>query len=415
LKYRLQVRLGDTAVGTLEQEPQSHGGRVLWTPDAAWIRGGQSPRLGAAFLRDPSPKRTNGLPPWFENLLPERNSALRTRITQGLGLSEGSSFALLERLGADLPGDVRVTNDGAARPKPRALERAIAQERPSKLPSSSLAGMQLKFSMSMEGERLALNAQGAGRIWIVKLPGDRFADLVEVEAATTEWARRAGHEVPAHRIVPFAALHGLPEWALHTPNAFIVERFDRLTDGGRQHHEDLCQAFDLPPERKGGDVEGGAITYASVARLVRDLAGHENALRLARRLGFMLASGNGDLHLKNLSLVWPADAAQARLSPCYDLVATIAWPEFGWAEQVPKLALWFGQTKRFADVDLAQVGRVGQEAGVDGFTEEVQRGIEAAAKAYRPDECPGRMRDALREHARRVPVLKPHQAAFGSD
>lgn len=44
------------------------------------------------------------------------------------------------------------------------------------------------------------------------------------------------------------------------------------------------------------------------------------------RVAFMLGSGNADAHLKNWSVVYP-DGRRGRLSPAYDQIATVVYPE----------------------------------------------------------------------------------------
>jgi len=53
------------------------------------------------------------------------------------------------------------------------------------------------------------------------------------------------------------------------------------------------------------------------------VAGESDFDEVVRRIAFQVLIGNGDAHLKNWSFVYP-DGTSARLSPPYDLVATIA-------------------------------------------------------------------------------------------
>lgn len=72
---------------------------------------------------------------------------------------------------------------------------------PPDLRLSALAGMQLKFSMSMVNDRLVIPSQGAHGHWIVKFPGTNYPELPQVECATMTWAREAGFDVPEHFVV----------------------------------------------------------------------------------------------------------------------------------------------------------------------------------------------------------------------
>lgn len=214
-KAALEVTLPARVVGSLVQlrEGQTH-----WRPDAQWESEDQIPRLGANFLRAPGGQSAaSELPPWFENLLPERGSPLRSRLCELYGLRDGASFALLNALGRDLPGAVEVrptaapSDDGPA-PSPTTPPDAEAETSSS---FSALAGMQMKFSMSMVNDRLTLAARSKARSWIVKLSGLDYEHLAEVETATMTWAAKAGLRVPTHRTVPFESLVGIPDWFEH--------------------------------------------------------------------------------------------------------------------------------------------------------------------------------------------------------
>jgi serine/threonine-protein kinase HipA len=100
-----------------------------------------------------------GLPPWFENLLPEEGGALRRLICKPLGLRAGDSASLLVALGKDLPGAVEVTGSTIEATGETSVD-AHDDQRLGPALRISLAGLQLKFSMSMDGDRLVLPAKG---------------------------------------------------------------------------------------------------------------------------------------------------------------------------------------------------------------------------------------------------------------
>jgi HipA-like protein len=175
----LIVSLPGQQVGQLER---NRSGLTLWRPSAAWEENGQHPRLGVGFLRKPGQRLAGtGLPAWFDNLLPDVDSALRQRMCIAHGLRESDVFGLLRALGSDLAGAVEISAaTGAATSKDESSAHSQSDDAqagavapPNQL-RFSLAGMQLKFSMSMANERLTLGASGAGAKWIVKLPSYRF-------------------------------------------------------------------------------------------------------------------------------------------------------------------------------------------------------------------------------------------------
>jgi len=293
---RLAVSLPAQEVGLLTQ---NRDGLIRWSPDTGWERLGQKPRLGLDFLRTLGPRQhSSELPCWFENLLPERESLLRARLSGAYGLREGQSFELLRVLGHDLTGAVEVragADFGEDRATPVVADNTdqdaeLASSSPgASVRFSALAGMQLKFSMSMVNQRLAISARSRDSLWIVKLAGTAYDELAEVETATMTWARHAGFDVPEHFTVPFEALDGIPDgWAEGAMPAFAIRRFDRRPDGSKIHQEDLCQALGLRPRDKYGD-QGPSVTLEGALRLVDDACGERDGREMARRIGFMIA------------------------------------------------------------------------------------------------------------------------------
>lgn len=412
----LTVSLPSGEVGRLGR---NRHGSVSWRPDPAWEAAGQHPRLGVAFLRSPGPCATSSglLPAWFENLLPERDSALRYRLCQAHQVSVGDSFGLLGAIGRNLPGAVEVASLGeVTRTTPTAVEidldSSIESEESQRL-RFSLAGMQLKFSMSMVNDRLQLGAVGRGTEWVVKLPGASYPELPEVEHATMNWARNAGFDVPAHFMAEASNLDGIPEgWNSSFSRGFAVQRFDRRSDGSKIHQEDLCQGLSLLPNDKYGGVGSRQVTFDSALRFVADVAGEDDAREMARRLGFAIASGNDDAHLKNWSLLW-GNAERPSLAPCYDLVATVSWRELhGWGcRESPRLALSLGGEHRFSALNRRVLERLGAKTGTRWVADEVMTGIERARDSWDATEgaAPELMRDAVFEHWRNVPLLREMQ------
>lgn len=393
----MEVRVHGVVVGHLLR----HGGGVRFEPDLEWLAGGQHPPLGLAFLQEPRPPVLQGLlPAWFENLLPEQGSPLRSWVCQQYGLRETDSTGILARVGRDLPGAVEVTGS---------LE-GVAEAHDQPAPTGgqlrfSLAGLQLKLSMVLSGERFSFPARGESGRWIVKIPGDDFPELPEVEAGTMAWAKAMGLDVPRFHVLPIEHLRGVdPDLLGSRRHAFVIERFDRRADG-RTHQEDLAQALGLKPKEKYGAPNA---SYDGLARLVLDACGPEHQGAFIERVAFVLASGNTDAHLKNWSFQWGHDH-RPWLSPVYDQVTTIAWPRFGWtANGTPQLALRFGKTKSFASVDRARLDRFAERAHGEAVADRFMAALERARGAFAQvrEEAPARMIEALDAHWRRVPLLR---------
>lgn len=196
-RARLVVRVSGVVVGELSRD--RHGG-IRFVPEASWLGRDQHPRLGLRFLSEPHLVARGRAPSWFENLLPEEDSFFRQWVSRKLRIARTDSMALLAALGRDLPGAVEISPDSpeAARPD-REVEptEVLGPEH-----RFSLAGVQLKFSMVRRDDRFTWPLADETGDWILKIPGDRFPELVEVEHATMSWARASGLEVPPFRKVP---------------------------------------------------------------------------------------------------------------------------------------------------------------------------------------------------------------------
>jgi serine/threonine-protein kinase HipA len=310
------VYLGDRRVGTLGYRD---GNTWFGYEDTA----ADHPVLGQAFEIDPDHRRTASgrVPEWFANLLPEPGSGLRELIARELGVKRLHDFVLLLRLGADLPGAVRVVLEEDPGEIPELPDdTTCAHDHPLRF---SLAGVQPKFSMRYEGKGLVLPVSGQGGDWIVKLPDRRFPQVPENEYTMLTWAGLSGIDVPERRLVTGGELGGLPEGLINDEeHALAVRRFDRR-DGGRVrvHQEDFAQVREASVDLKYANA-----TYGGLGRIVRVLS-PQDVDEYLRRLVAIVVMGNLDAHLKNWTLTYP-DGRAARLSPAYDLVAVAAYPEF---------------------------------------------------------------------------------------
>ena len=103
------------------------------------------------------------------------------------------------------------------------------------------------------------------------------------------------------------------------------------------------------------DVKYGERSYANIAAVLWAETGEEGTYEFVRRLVFSVLIGNGDMHLKNWSLLYP-DGRKPALSPAYDFVST--------APYIPgeALALSFGKTKSLESVTVDQVRRFADTA-----------------------------------------------------
>ena len=353
--------------------------------------------------------KPNELPPFFANLVPE--GALRNLIESSLDLPRGDEMALLEAVGRDLPGAVEVAlaegSEPVEIPEESAEEAAdgfgdAGAEEPAL--RFSLAGVQLKFSVLREAEKLTLPAHGQGGEWIVKLDSSRFPQVAENEFAVLEWARGSGFEVPECHLEPASSLsQALQPRAIPGTSVLVIQRYDRK--GSRRiHQEDFAQIVNLPPR-----LRYDHISYEQCAGLARTIVGDEAYFEFIRRLVFMIASGNTDAHLKNWSLVYP-DAVNAELSPLYDQVCTIAWDD----EIKPIPALKFAGRKSLLQIEEPTFARLAEKAGgdIERTLSTVREALQQIAESWRESDIqrlmpPGHA-TALRDYWERVPLLKGH-------
>jgi len=390
------VMLNEQQVGNLTRDAGDGAEFRLSEP---YKHASPRPVLGQMFLDDPDRVHHNriGVPPWFSNLLPE--GRLRELIAERAGVHSSRELCLLALLGDDLPGAVRVVAEDVP-------DRATAADNqgdheadePADGWKFSLAGVQLKFSARRNERGLTIPVSGVGGDWIVKLPDLRYPDVPRNEYATMRWAQASGIEVPRAELISVGDISGLPELRLpeSESSVYAVRRFDRTDDGGRVHMEDFAQVLGVYPRDKYRQCN-----YETLGNLIFALTGKDGLTQFIRRLVFVVASGNGDAHLKNWSLRYP-DGVSASLAPAYDLVSTVVY------NSDDGLALNLAKTKDWRQLDMAAFTRL---AGRIGFSEAamreiVQEALDAVLTAWdgigRSGLYPMEMRNALAKHIRRL-------------
>lgn len=350
------------------------------------------------------------IPSFFANLIPE--GPLRQLVEASAKLTPGDDLAFLHKVGHDLPGAVEirpstVEPDMAESEDAGSLDVEADRESEEDGLRFSLAGVQLKFSVLRQGEKLALPARGRRGEWIVKFDSAVFQGVAENEFATLAWARAAGFDVPENHLQSVQDLAPtVRRYARHDTQVLVVKRYDR-ENGLRVHQEDFAQVAGVVPRLKYGQV-----TCEGCATLVRRIVGEEAYFEFVRRVAFVVASGNADAHLKNWSFVYP-DGVSARLSPLYDQVSTIAWPD---VER--QLALKFAGKRRFEEIDEGSFGVLAKKSGGDQrrTIAEAQQTIAGLASAWKAspasDVMPQEHVKALRAHWKRVPLLRRHASPF---
>lgn len=279
----------------------------------------------------PSNRRTYeitryNLHPFFAGLLPEglRLKALRSI----LKTSEDDLFTLLLGSGGDTIGDISVT---APDIQPAAIngegyelervnfhelfKRAIASADPSERAKDlTIAGVQPKISAGMIS--FPVQVKISRRFCILKLSPAEFPRITENEFFFTEMARSCGLEVPRCTIVKDR----------DNSAGLLLERFDRRLNkvtkkAEKIHQEDACQFLNRYPADKY------RLSFREIAEGVVNISSAPivECAKLLRLKAFSYLITNGDLHAKNISLATDPSTGSVRLTPAYDLVATLPY------------------------------------------------------------------------------------------
>ncbi|RWA81748.1 HipA domain-containing protein [Mesorhizobium sp.] len=399
----LDVRLYDEPVGTLTH---LQGDRTIFAFNEDYVENPDRPTLSLSFKDDLGGLITRirptqrVVPPFFSNLLPE--GGLRRYLAERAGVNQQREFFLLWMLGLDLPGALSIHPAAGDGLPPGDVEDLPKNAKPNAL-RFSLAGVQLKFSAFQnagKGGGLTIPAEGVGGSWIVKLPSQQFTGVPENEFSMMTIAGVIGMEVPIINLVDLDAIAGIPEGVGELKGqALAISRFDRTGDGP-VHTEDFAQVFGVFPDDKYKRA-----SYANIARVIGTEAGDVGAAEFIRRLVFSALIGNGDMHLKNWSLIYP-DRRSAALSPAYDLVSTIPY-----MKGEDTAALNYSRTKKMAKLDtdelrhLAAKALLPEKLVVDTAAETVQRfrQVWEAEKTHLP--LAAAVVKAIDAHAPTVPLF----------
>ncbi|MER8467534.1 HipA domain-containing protein [Mesorhizobium sp. M1409] len=318
----LDVLLNDLKVGTIVRTP---GDFNAFNFDDAYRATGGFPILSLSFRaaagglrKDPKPL-AGALPAFFANLLPEDKLREAMEKHHAGNVRAGNDFDLLAALGADLPGAVRVLPSDAT--------TAVAEDASKDRPKArfSLAGVQMKLSVMKntgKGGGLTLPMGDEQGQYIAKFPSSAFPGVSENEFANLALAAAIGMDVPERELVEKSDFEGIPEEfdTLSDGKVLLVKRFDRVAGRERVHIEDFAQVFGVYPSRK---YEGAA--YHDIASAMSAAVSPTAALEFVRRLALTVITGNGDMHLKNWSLIYRGTGDKPELAPIYDVLSTVPY------------------------------------------------------------------------------------------
>jgi serine/threonine-protein kinase HipA len=345
----LDVRIHDTFVGTLVRTP---GGYHVFDIAQSYRDMKERPTLSLSLLSPkadgslvaPKPISTR-LPPLFANMLPEGKLREAMEKFHGASVRRDNDFDLMATLGGNLPGAVVITpTDGVVAVAEPTVE-AAPEKRAARF---SLAGVQMKLSVfknTNKGGGLTIALDDEKGNYIVKFPSFNFPALTENEFTMLSLAKAVGMDVPEHELLSHADFQGVPEEfaGLTEGQVLLVKRFDRGPDGQRIHMEDFAQILRVPPlptERKYNDASS-----MTVAKTLLHAASSDDAIEFVRRVAFSALVGNGDMHLKNWSVIY-RDGVKPTIAPVYDFVSTKPYlPQEG-------MGLTIAKERAFEKIDI---------------------------------------------------------------
>ncbi len=253
----------------------------------------------------------------------------------------------------------------------------------------SISGMQEKVSLRLSDDKSQLVVAPSSGRYILKPEPSRFAFLPQNEHLTMCLARDVGIEVPPLGLMELTD----GSWA------YLIKRFDRLTDGTKLAVEDFCQLLGKPIRDK---YQGSAERCVQV--LLQFASEPIIEIRkLFKLLLFSWCVSNGDLHLKNFSLLTHSDGMR-QLSPAYDLICTrlpipsdrsLALPILGRKSNITR-KVWF---------DFASYCRIPERAAERLLSEQIDRlepSVLGIWNSYLPDEEKSEYEAILRQNIQRL-------------
>jgi serine/threonine-protein kinase HipA len=366
---KLDVYLYNDLAGQLVQDS---GGQMYFAYAESWLnRPGATPLSQSLPLRRERfrQKECRG---FFAGILPEQ--AKREVVARNLGISARNDYAMLEQIGGECAGAVTFVPAGQSLPERDYGYRKLSQEKLAailkELPKRpllageegmrlSLAGAQDKIAVRIEGGEICLPLGGAPSTHILKPAVELFEGVVFNEALCMKLAAAAGLPAAA---VETGIVDGL--------DYLLVERYDRYhsQEPGKQpslerlHQEDFCQAQGIVSEQKY-QKEGGP-SLKQCFGLLREVSSAP-VIDLARLLDAVIFNylvGNNDAHGKNFSLLYRGavtENLEIELSPLYDVVSTIYYPELS-----REMAMKIGSAYSSEKVTPGDFEQLAREAGL---------------------------------------------------
>ena len=179
----------------------------------------------------------------------------------------------------------------------------------------SISGVQVKYSMRLDDDKLVLTDKG-GQYILKPIPVGQFKNLDQAPANEHLTMQLAGQlfkiTVPPNAIIHFSD---------NSP-AYLVKRFDVKSDGSKYQQEDFAQIAQVTEETHGKNYKYD-LSYEEIGLLIkRHIA--TSAIEIEKFFRLVLFNyifSNGDAHVKNFSAIL-TDERDHVLTPAYDLLCT---------------------------------------------------------------------------------------------
>ncbi len=369
----LKVELYGMSIGTLGGDWRNFD----FVPDleAVTIFGLDSPVLSVALPLAVQPPRAQKRrrQNFFRELLPE--GRMLNWLAREAGVPVADVIGLLRRFGRDVAGALQIRDPEApGEPRSPRTERVSSGEIVTLLQNiqafplgnrptggkSSLAGVQ---------DKIVLVRTEAG--WAQALDG--FPSTHILQPASSDYPTLIYDEEYGARLARAVGLAGFTTWIDEFDGmpALVIERYDRAVDlpEGRLHQEDFNQALGASSDEKYQRF-GGKVSLGRIAALLREFGESGDQERLLRMVTMAVATGNLDMHTKNLSLLHRPDGT-IRLAPAYDLVPQVHQPNDG------ELALAIAGEYRHAAVTRAHLTAEAESWGLQAADEIIDSLLEA--------------------------------------
>jgi serine/threonine-protein kinase HipA len=178
----------------------------------------------------------------------------------------------------------------------------------------SISGVQEKFSVLMEKNKLRLIKEGEQGQYILKpIPnaGKNREQMPANEHLTMQIARQVFNIETAENALIFFS-NGDP--------AYITKRFDVKEDGSKRAQEDFASLAKRTPQTHGEHYKYLGNYYELFELLKKYVPAYSvEAPKLFQLILFNYLFSNGDAHFKNFSLI-QTELGDHKLSPAYDLL-----------------------------------------------------------------------------------------------